>query len=191
VDIPTQSSASHTVSVEVTVAGLAGVVIMGCDLKILGGNGVRVHKLGNGGAAAVQYEAATAAIWQAGLAELAPNLVILLLGTNDHSAEIDPDDFEDQITTIVDRIRAARANTDILLLSPTGNGLSKAYELSDYVLKLRNVAVAESTAMLDAYLLMPSYTVGNSRGLYANTTHLNASGGQYVADALLRLLKAY
>lgn len=191
VDIPPQSNASHTMTVEVTVAGVAGVEIMGCDLKILGANGVRLHKLGNGGAAAVQYEEADEDIWNAGLAALAPNLVILLLGTNDHSAEIVPADFYDQMNVITDRIRAARANTDILLLSPTGNNLSKTYELSDYVTKLRLLAVTESFAMVDAYQLMPSYTIGNSRGMYASGTHLNASGGQYVANPLVRVLKAY
>jgi lysophospholipase L1-like esterase len=160
------------------------------DLKILGVNGVRIHKLGNGGAAAVQYQSATAALWQAALAGLAPNAAIVLLGTNDHSAEIVPSAFNTQIGAILDRIVAARALTDRMLLSPTGNGLVKTYPLSAYVTELRSLAVSKDIAMLDAYLHMPSYTNGNSRNLYANTTHLNANGGQYVADQLLRVLTA-
>ena len=54
---------------------------------------------GNGGLTAENATDVDATIWEAGIAALAPNLVIILLGTNDHSHDVDPADFSTQITT--------------------------------------------------------------------------------------------
>lgn len=188
-DITGLSNASHILTIEVTVAG-TGVTFMGADCKITGSNGVRIHKLGNGGLTAGQAVAVDATIWEAGIAALAPNLVIILLGTNDHSQDVVPATFSTNITTLITRIRAARANTDILLLSPADNDLTETYLLTDYVTVLRDLAVSEETAMVDFYLNLPDYTIGNARGLYSNTTHLNASGGQLGANLLTRMITA-
>lgn len=188
-DITGLSNASHILTIEVTVAG-TGVILMGADCKITGSNGVRIHKLGNGGLTAENATDVDATIWEAGIAALAPNLVIVLLGTNDHSHDVVPATFGTQITTLITRIRAARANTDILLLSPAANDLTETYDLSDYVTVLRDLAVTEETAMVDFYLNLPDYTAGNARGLYSNTTHLNANGGQVGASLLVRMLTA-
>lgn len=188
-DITGLSNASHILTIEVTVAG-TGVFPMGADCRITGNNGVRVHKLGNGGLTAENATDVDATIWQAGIAALAPNLVIVLLGTNDHSHDVVPATFGTQITTLITRIRAARANTDILLLSPADNDLTETYALSEYVTVLRDLAVSEETCMVDFYLNLPDYTIGNARGLYSNTTHLNASGGQVGASLLVRVVTA-
>lgn len=182
------SNASHTLDVEVVTASVAGVTLMGFDTRI-GTDGVRLHKLGNGGATAGDYAAVDATIWQAGLTALAPNLCIIVLGTNDDSGNVVPNTFNTNISTIISRIRTAMPLCDILLLTPGPNGLaSGTYSTDYYVNVLRSRAVADSLACYDLYLALGNYTDGNSRGLWANTSHLDADGGQQAADGLYETL---
>lgn len=183
------SNASHTLTIEITVAGSSGVTLLGAAPVISGINGVIVDRIGNGGATAAQYAAVNATIWQAGLAALAPNLAIVLLGTNDDSTDVNPATFGTNLTTLVTRIRAAVPLCDVLLLTPAANGLSVGtYSMSQYVTQIRAVAVAQNCMCLDMYLNMASYTDSDSRSLMAGTSHLNANGGQVYADRMLREL---
>lgn len=178
------ANASHVLDIEVTNASVAGVILMGFDTRI-GTDGVRLHRLGNGGATATNYAAVDATIWQAGLTALAPNLVIILLGTNDDSGDITPTTFNTNISTMITRIRTALPRCDILLLTPGPNGLAAGtYSTDYYVNVLRSRAVADGLACLDIYLAIGNYTDGNARSLYSNTTHLNSNGTQLVADLL-------
>jgi lysophospholipase L1-like esterase len=183
------SNASHTLTIEITVAGVAGVTMLGVDARITGTNAVRLHRIGNGGATIAQYVSADATIWQAALTAIAPNLAIVLLGTNDDSANIVPATFATNLTTLVTRIRTAMPLCDVLLLTPTANGLTPGtYGMSDYVAQIRSVAVANDCMCLDMYMSIDDYTDGDARGLFADTAHLNAYGGQIVANRLVREL---
>jgi hypothetical protein len=185
------SNASHTLYIEILNAGSSGCILMGADFKITPANGVRVHKVGNGGLTGGQAVAVDATIWQAGLAALAPHLVVILLGTNDDSADVVPATFGTQIATLVSRIRTAVPTADILLLSPTANGLADGTYTTDlYIAQLRAQAVALNTAMVDFYLHLPLWTDLTGRGLNGTGPHLNASGGQFAANLLDRFLRA-
>lgn len=181
------SSASHTLDIEL-VSGT--VRLLGVDLQ-KSGNGVRVHRLGNGGATVAQYVAVDSTIWQASIAALAPDVAIILLGTNDHSGNRLPGDFGADIATLAGRVRSARSLCDVMLLSPCDNGLSgKTYTVGHYSNELRSRAVANSYAFVDAHQAMGTYTNADALGLWENTSHINEVGAQQVADMLIRVLKA-
>lgn len=183
------STASHTLEIEVSVAGSSGVTLLGVDCQRTG-NGVRVHRLGNGGATAAQYIAADATLWQDGLIALAPTSVVLLLGTNDQAFNVAPATFGASIDTIVGRISAALPLADVILLSPADNGLTgKTYMVTQFRDELKAAARRNNCVFIDTYTPIGSYANGNSRGLYENTSHLNEIGGQVVADAILRRLR--
>jgi len=194
VTIPAQTAGSHTITIAVTVAGTAGVELMGVHTQALGVNGVEISKFGNGGGTTGQYATAPAP-WDAGVTAISPHLVIVELLTNDDAKEggapITPAAAGANLTTIVNRIQAAAPLADILLVTPSANGLGDGtYPLSAYVDQMRAVAVAKNVAMLDMYLNVPSYADANTRGLMLNTSHLNANGGQLFANRIVRMIKA-
>lgn len=176
---------AHTLNIEVTTAGTAGVTLMGCDCMKTG-NGVRVHKLGNGGAAASQFTGVDATIWQAGLAALATDVVIVLLGTNDCVANVSPATFNASLTTMAARVRAALPYCDVLFLSPCDMGLGPyTYAPQNYADEMRSVAITNRCGYVDAHRNFGSYADAAARGLWANTSHLNAVGGQLVANLMI------
>ena len=187
------SNASHTLDVEVVTASVAGVTLMGFDTRI-GTDGVRLHKLGNGGADGGDYTDVDATIWQAGLTALAPNLVVLVLGTNDDSGDRVPSTFDANITTLITRIRAAMPLCSIVLVTPGRNGLAAGtYSTDYYVQVLRSRAVADGLACYDLYLAVGNYDEygdADAMPLWANDSHYNLNGGQAAADGLFeRLLR--
>lgn len=176
---------SHTLTVEVVTASIAGVKILGCDLQKTG-NGVRVHDLGNNGSTAADWVAVDATIWQAGLTAIAPHLVVVLLGVNDRNGGRTPAQYYSDLGTLITRIRAAVPLADILLIAPGDISGTYAYTAADYANQAFNLAVAQNCAMLDLRLNLPSYANGNSRGMYADTLHLSEAGGQMFANLLIR-----
>lgn len=182
------STASHTLEIEVTVAG-AGVILVGVDCA-LSANGVRINWCGNGGASAESFSQVDETIWSDAITALTPDVVIILLGTNDHSGNVLPATFATRINAVVDRIQAALPLTDIVLLAPSDNGLSgRTYTVSEYVDELRGIGVAQDAAVVDAYMNVGPYADGNSRALYANTSHPNDAGYDLLAQLLLNRLQ--
>jgi hypothetical protein len=190
-DIPSQASGSHTIEIEVTVAGAAGVELFGVDHKILGVIGVRVHQLGNGGLRADQAAAVPAVITEQALVALEPHLIAHTLGTNDDSANIAPATFGASMTDLIDRDRAVPL-VDVLLKTPFPNGLTPgAYTIDDYVEQTRLIAVSEEVACLDYTKLVNDYDEGDARGLYNDTAHTNSAGGRLIVNRELRFILPY
>lgn len=179
---------SHVFTVEVTDAGTAGVTLCGVDCQKTG-NGVRISDLHNNGSMTAHWAAVDATIWEAGLAALAPNLVTIMLGINDRGSSVAPATYYANLATIITRVRAAMPAADILLLCP-GDAGAYPGTAQDYVSQMRQLAVDQSCACLDFYMSLGSYAAANARGLYADTVHLNAFGGQLVANlAVEKMLK--
>jgi lysophospholipase L1-like esterase len=157
-------------------------------------NGVRVHKLGSSGSKATDWLNANATQWQAGISSLAPNLVILCLGTNDqasYTAKV----FQGHIENMVARIRAAAPTADILLMCPCENQGGRANPMATYAGAMRYNASVYGTAFLDlqpAFGLLPAdYAFGSARPWFqADGFHPEpTTGGYAIAAALLRLLR--
>ena len=185
------SDAGHTLEIEVLNAGTTGVTLCGVDLQEAN-VGVRVHRLGNGGATAANFASADATLFQAGISDLAPDVAIILLGTNDHSQNDLPSDFIDDVRVLVDNVRAARPTCDILMLTCADNGLDgRVYNTWDYADAFRLIARAEGGAVVDAWSVIGDYTTAESRGLYANTSHPNADGGQLIASETIKALRVW
>ena len=180
------STASHTLEIEVSSAGSSGVRLLGVDCQRTA-NGVRIHRLGNGGATAYQYANADTTIWQAGLAALSPTSVAILLGTNDYG--FTPSVFGSYLDTIASRIRSAVPLADVIFLSSADNGLTgHTYPPSQYRDEMRNAAIRNGGLFIDTYGCIGNYTDGNTRGLYANSSHPSTAGYYVMANRIKSVL---
>lgn len=112
--IPTLGA--FTLDVEV-VSGT--VSLSGVNLKS-SAPGVVVHNVACSGSRLSHHVAVDAAQYQAGIAGLAPDLVVPLLGTNDQ-ANSTPTAFAAQYATLIGRLRVARPTADILMVMPPEN----------------------------------------------------------------------
>lgn len=161
----------------------AGVILGGVNFKTFS-NGVRVHKIGNGGLTARQAVAVDRQMWVDALAGLDPEVFCVLLGTNDFARDVEPDDFKVDIAELVSRVREAKPSTEIMLMSPSDNGLSsRDYELSDYRDVLVELCIELDLRFMDFKEVLGDYETANGLGLYADAIHPNAEGGALMADA--------
>lgn len=157
-------------------------------------NGVRWHKLGATGSNSAHWGAVDAAQWQAGIADLSPNLVVIMHGTNDQSGAPLPSVFATRIEAIIDRVRAAVPTSDILIVMPCENGRVNAVPMSDYAAAAYEVAAANRCAFMDLQYLFgesfSEYASGSGRPWFnADLIHPEPStGGRAIVDGVVRLL---
>jgi len=113
------------------------IELCGIDLKSES-PGLVIHKLGNSGSRADDWIGVDAQHWQRGITGIAPDAVIILLGTNDKSQGIGADVFADEIGVLVGRIRAALPDTssvpgpDVMVVVPSQVWRSTAMPMGDY-----------------------------------------------------------
>jgi len=177
--------ATHILS---STAATAGIIIMGADVR-LDANGVRMHKLGASGSKASDWNAhPDATILQAALAALAPQAMLLTLGTNDMVANVVPATFTVSMETLMTTLAGAVATADLAYVTPADNGSVTTYPMQNYVDGLRQSAVDNGFACFDCLLLLGTYAGANSRGLYDNSVHINDVAGHVIARNLCRLL---
>lgn len=184
VSITGLSNASHVLTVEVVSAGSAGCCLFGVDCQIAG-NGVRIHKLGASGSSAASWTAhPDAAVLADTMAALAPNIVAVTLGTNDHSNDIAPATFAASVETLI-ASAIGSLDAQALIVAPSDNGNTAVYDMDDYVSSLRDSAVDNGYAMFDSLLLIGPYAAANARGLYTDASHINATAGRIICGVMI------
>lgn len=183
-------STAWTLEIEV-VSGTP--ILCGLDIQ-KSTSGVRVHKLGSTGSRTSQWAGVTASEWQSGITALAPNLVVILHGTNDQSAYA-PATFRTHMETILDRVRVAAPAADILIVAPCENIRDdNAWPMADYAEEAYQLAEEYSAGFLNLqplFGLVPAdYANGSSRPWFnADEVHPDPdTGGRAIVDAVIRML---
>jgi lysophospholipase L1-like esterase len=158
-------------------------------------DGVRLHKLGGTGSNAAQWAGVNATYWQNGLIALAPNLVTILLGTNDQGLGDSPAVFRANIQTMLTRIKAALPYADIMLIMPCENQrVANTYAMSAYATEIYELAAINKCAYLDLQYVFgdnaADYAFGTARAWFASDLiHPDpTTGGRVITDAIYRLL---
>ncbi len=176
---------SHTLTIEVSVAGSVGVTLMGVDSRIEHQGGVRLHRLGNGSLTTTQAASVDLRIWREQIAALAPDIVIVLLGTNDMNEGSDPAIVGFELMTLVRSIRAAVPDVDIVLAAPSDNGINgRPYTIPEYNDTIRYVARTMKTGFFDGYVLFGPFQKAYNQGYYKDILHLSRRGGALYAETL-------
>lgn len=175
------------------IENVSGTTTMcGVDLQQTA-DGVRWHKLGATGSRASQWVGVDATQWQAGITALAPNLITVMLSTNDQSA-YDASTYKTHIQTLITRIKAALPLADIVLICPCENGRANTYPMTDYATALYELAATNKCGFIDL-----QYVFGETFSEYASTSPrawFNAdlihpeplTGGRVIADVVARFL---
>lgn len=182
-------------SVEVQV--VSGTVSL-CGLRFTSAaDGVIFDKLAGSGAQLAQW--LTSTNWGTGLADLAPNLVIIMEGTNSQGSSVAPSTWATNMTTFIGIIRAARPQVDILIAMPPENQrTTNFYPMSQYTAYGRQVAAANQCGFIDLQMVFgdasADYAFANAnRPWYASDlVHPDpATGGRAMVGGILSIVDPY
>ncbi len=180
------------------LAGIQGrVVLFGFDAErayylrgqpVLQG-GVLVHALGKSWGRteepALVEDAAYAAFFQA----IRPDLITILLGTNDQHNDGRVHSYRDWLATIIRKLHAHSPGSGILVIACPEAGQTKAGLAAQFRDAAREVAAANDCAFWDLPALVgPRSAVWCREGLFADALHYHPIGGSVIARLLLRQL---
>jgi lysophospholipase L1-like esterase len=174
--------------VKIADANESGVVITGVNFKTYS-DGVRIHKIGNGGLTARQSVAVDEVVWIDSLEALDPEIFCILLGTNDYGRNVISVEFKANIVELVRRVRLAKPDVEIMLMSPGDNGLTgRTFEIAEYRDVLIELCIEKDLKFIDFREVLGDYATASNLGLYTDEIHPNYAGGALMADAWLSLV---
>lgn len=177
------TSTTHTLEIDTT--GNTGTVSL-FGVHATGIKGVEVVRFGNGGSDSVQMasvcDTATAIYI---LADIAPDVVHITLGTNDcmRPSVIDGPTYRAAINTLITAWGKHNSNSGVLIIVPPDNGgASKTTPLTDYAAEAIAIHDATGPDFMDCTRLWSSYANESSAGVWLDTFHLNVAGAKKLAN---------
>lgn len=175
---------SSTTQISISTSNNTGTVVMYGFYASGSGNGVEIAKMGNGGITAPGYTKVIQYLPQTiGIA--APDLLIMIIGTNDYRLSVPISDFTTGLTSWVQAWKSSLPNTGIIMVAPPQANASGAYPLSSYRDAVRTVASQLGVEFFSMYdFLNVSYSKSNAAGLWLDNLHLNKNGAMYLFNQL-------
>jgi lysophospholipase L1-like esterase len=186
-------SGAYTLTIEV-VSG--SPILHGVDMFMTGANGVVGHKLGAAGSKLSQWAPlSNDSKWRDNLSELAPSMVVVMLGTNDDIANGSISGFSSDMSALVANIKLSVPDADILLVMPPQNvGANSKVNARGYADVSLEIAKLESVGFISLQpfygLDYDDYKSGSTRDWFdPDGFHPNYSGGSVVnANAILDII---
>lgn len=181
-----------------TASVLSGTVsLLGVDARhdVPGTAVVRravVHKWGRSWSTTRDHIAIDAQVHDTALRLLAPSVVVLLLGTNDHnlSPYTSKEQFRDNLIVLIRRVQSALPDALVLVL--TTNQIQEFAgnndRLREYVGVMPQVVAATGAAYWSMTGWFGPWAANNSAGLFADNLHMNQQGGAKIAEKLLDVI---
>ncbi|MDE9621362.1 SGNH/GDSL hydrolase family protein [Citrobacter portucalensis] len=100
---------------------VSGECLIGGIMTYTGNSGVIVNKLGSTGSTTRDWAGKDRGSWVFGMEEMSPDLVTILLGTNDQNIPLTVDEYSRNVLKIISRVREVNDDCDILLIAPCEN----------------------------------------------------------------------
>lgn len=163
-----------------------GVTLLGIDARAEGRSKARavVHKWGRGYATTQNFMDIDAGVFASGLKLLQPDVVVLLLGTNDHNITgTGWAGYTGNLVSLSARVRAALPGVPLLMVSTVDAGVGRSQQLRQSYLKALPGAAAASGA---AYWDMATWfgPLKDHKDLAPDGLHVNEAGGAKIAAQL-------
>ncbi|MFW9048539.1 GDSL-type esterase/lipase family protein [Klebsiella sp. C244] len=175
-------SVATTISIDSAVN--AGTVVIYGFYSEGTGNGVEISKMGNGGITAPQYIKTLPFLSQTG-AVVAPDLLIMIIGTNDFRTSVTLQAFRDSLSLWIEAWKAIIPDSSIIMVAPPQCNASGANPLSSFRDVMRDVAINEGVEFYSMYDFMnTSYAKSNAQGLWKDNLHLSNVGARFLLNQL-------
>ncbi|MEO6094384.1 MAG: SGNH/GDSL hydrolase family protein [Fibrobacteria bacterium] len=183
------TSGNHTVQFKVTSVPASGsVILLGFDARsnfsAVTSRPV-VHNWGNGWSATSDFLDIDSVIFATGLQKLAPDIVVVLLGTNDHlQSSRSALDVKTNLKAIINRIKAAGLTGKIMLVSTFMTNNSSGATLVPQYRAISWPQAASETGV--AYWDMSTWFGVGSNALMQDANHVNLAGGKKIGVEMFR-----
>jgi lysophospholipase L1-like esterase len=175
------------------------ITLLGVDASVetpVGTPRAVVHKWGKGWATTADFLEVDPAIFAESLKLVMPDVVVILLGTNDHNLKgYNRDEYAANLTRIIARVKAATPRARVLVVSTfqVNSGWSNQ-GLAHYVKVLPEICRQSGAAYWDMSTWFGPWVKSNADGLMADSVHVNQKGGEKIAgqlfDEILTVAKA-
>lgn len=190
VEISGLTDAAHSIRFDLVTN--PGTVTMFGGFATRTAPGVEFSKAGNGGSTAVQWKGIAANV-QTYVADLKPDLVFIILGTNDRNRAITKADFKSGIESMVGAYRAGNPSCAVVLVAPVAGGTSSELGLmASYAEAMDEVSRSiKGVEQINLNEFMPPRVVTDAMGLWKDDNHLSELGGRFVADLLMKYFLSF
>ncbi|VFZ93381.1 flagellar biosynthesis, cell-distal portion of basal-body rod [Klebsiella pneumoniae] len=176
------SSSATTLSLD--LVGNAGTVVIYGFYANGTGNGVEINKMGNGGITAPQYTKTLPYLSQTGTV-VAPDVLIMIIGTNDYRTSVSLDDFRDGLTQWLAAWKAIVPDSGIIMIAPAQCNATGSNPLSSFRNVMREVAVDNGVEFYSLYDFMnTTYAKSNAEGMWVDGLHLSNAGARFFLNQI-------
>lgn len=178
-------------SLEIDTTGNTGTVAIGGVYSFRAGTGVEVIKAGNASIDAVQMNGyLTRPEVAAQIADIQPDLIIGILGTNDYRrAAPTPSTFTTCLENIATAARSAVPDVGLLFIAPSqSDPTGQVVPLTDYAEALASWASNAGAEYANWTAAMGVYAETQPLGVWDDTVHLSAIGANWGVSLLTKNL---
>ncbi len=178
------SDSQHVINID--TLGNAGVVSYCGAYATRNVVGAEVLKMGNGGTTGFRVNAYTQYMSEF-FAHMNLDVLICMLGTNDYSSAASPPSvYQQAIRQITAAARAAVPDIGLIFVIPPRSNGDAVVPLSAYRDILYEECISSGTEFYNAHDDWPTWSVGNSHGLWTDDRHLSSPGGAVLMDSIAR-----
>lgn len=170
--------------VEVRTTGNTGTVcIHGLYFTRSAVPGAILNKCGNSGSIAQNIAVYSDQIGYYA-SKINPDVVIIILGTNDYRIGVTISDYEAHLTTIINAYRSAVPGVAVILLAPAKTDGVATVPLVQFRDSMSKLAATQGCEFYSLYDEFSNYSEMNSLGMFADAFHLNSAGANFLAGRL-------
>lgn len=151
-------------------------------------DGVTRNNAGVSGTTAANWTTATwfGTLWGHTKFMIAPDLVFIMIGINDHAAATPAATYKANLLTLIGYIKNETSAKIVLVVQPPSSSQDALWDA--YVTAQYEVSSEQNLSIIDIDDRWGSYTAGNAAGLYGDTTHPSRPGYADIATAILEEL---
>ena len=162
------------------------VVLFGLHLRKSTGSGVEVSKVGNGSCTGQDYLKISPSA-QANFNDyLKPDLVIIILGTNDYRKGHSVENYKAGISAMIDGYRTNNPNCGFILIAPAHSNATPIIPLADFRDAVYEIAQEKKCEFYNMYDDWEVYSIENGNGMWNDSLHVSKSGAYRIAKKLFK-----
>ncbi|HRM29962.1 MAG TPA: GDSL-type esterase/lipase family protein [Acinetobacter johnsonii] len=162
----------------------ASLILYGCHLRASTGSGVEYNKMGKGGSRGVDYLRVSPTAQANFNNFLLPDVVLIILGTNDYRTGASVESFKEGISAMIDGYRTNNPDCGIILLAPADSNAPELISQKKYRDAIYVLAKSKRAEFYNMYDDWNAFEKENQNGMWNDTLHVSPSGAYRIASKL-------